>query len=104
MTLQITHGHLTPCPCNGQRPDETFAAPPEVHMITCPNCGAFFAGDTAEEAEAAWNRAARAKAEEAIVPVKAWLWCPSCGRIDGGHWSGCPDEWFNSAGNAGAAA
>lgn len=100
MTLQITHGHLTPCPCNGQHPDETFAGPPEVHMITCPDCGAFFAGDTAEEVEAAWNRAARAKAEEVAARH-----CLDCGRIDGKHWTGCPSDYAAGLGvNWGAVA
>lgn len=61
--LEITHGHLLPCPCGAGRPDQTLAQGVHgpVHQVEC-GCGRFAVDLTEDGAALRWNALVRGKA------------------------------------------
>ena len=59
--LEITHGHLLPCPCGAGQPDMTMtAADIETHHVSCP-CGNAVKDGTEHGAAIKWNALMRAR-------------------------------------------
>lgn len=60
-SVDMTHGHLLPCPCGAGRPCETQAGNGRIdqHFVQC-TCGQGVTGITADAAALRWNALVRA--------------------------------------------
>lgn len=63
--LEITHGHLMPCPCGAGRPDAVQImqlAGGVLHMVGCGSCGRKVEDESEGGAAIRWNAMVRGKA------------------------------------------
>lgn len=60
--LELTHGHLLPCPCGQGRPDAGWfgSGSQAVHHVQCP-CGNGVTADTEDGATLKWNELVRGR-------------------------------------------
>lgn len=76
MTLEITHGHLTPCTCGAGRPDQGwfgYGAGRETHYVQCA-CGEGVSDESEDGSTAKWNALQRARKADRARGV-SWLGC-----------------------------